>query len=89
MIGGSKRFARLAASHADVAMEHWATLMAFGGDPPPLKEIEKFPPASQGPGRYLHRVKSLMGYHRALNGKYDRAARYPWLRVEPDPPEPE
>ncbi len=70
-------------------MEHWATLMAFGGDPPPLKEIEKFPPASQGPGRYLHRVKSLMGYHRALNGKYDRAARYPWLRVEPDPPEPE
>ena len=73
----SKRFARLAASHANVAMEHWATLMAFGGDPPPLNEIGTFPPAAQGPVRYLHRAKSLMEYHRALSGKYDRATHYP------------
>jgi hypothetical protein len=85
----SKRFARLAASHADVAMEHFSTVMAFGGDPPPLQEIEKYPPAAQGPVRYLHRAKTLMLYHRALKEKYDRAARYPWLSVEPDPPEPE
>ncbi len=85
----SKRFARLAASHANIAVEHWATLAAFGGDPPPLKEIEKFPPAARGPVRYLHRAKTLMVYHRELKGKYDRAACYPWLPVEPDPPEPE
>lgn len=28
-------------------------------------------------------------YHRRLATKYRRAARYPWLSVEPDPPEPE
>jgi hypothetical protein len=28
-------------------------------------------------------------YHRDLAAKYERAARYPWLPVEPDPPEPE
>jgi hypothetical protein len=84
----SKRFARLATSHAHVAMEHLSTLMDFGGDPPPLEEIEKLPPAVQGPARYLHRAKSLVLYHRALKDKYDRAARYPWLPVEPDPLEP-
>jgi hypothetical protein len=28
-------------------------------------------------------------WHAALAAKYLRAARYPWLSVEPDPPEPE
>jgi hypothetical protein len=28
-------------------------------------------------------------YHEALAEKYRRAARYPWLPVEPDPPPPE
>src|SRR5262249_51267935 len=28
-------------------------------------------------------------YHDQLLGKYDRAARNPWLPVEPDPPPPE
>ncbi len=27
-------------------------------------------------------------YHGAMRRKYERAARYPWLPVEPDPPEP-
>lgn len=26
--------------------------------------------------------------HRSLKLKYEHAARYPWLAVEPDPPEP-
>jgi heme exporter protein D len=29
------------------------------------------------------------GYHHALAEKYDFAARYHWLPVAPDPPEPE
>ena len=28
-------------------------------------------------------------YQAALKTKYERAARYPWLPVEPDPPAPE
>lgn len=28
-------------------------------------------------------------YHESLALKYEHAARYPWLPVEPDPPEPE
>jgi hypothetical protein len=28
-------------------------------------------------------------WHAALWRMYDRAARYPWLPVSPDPPEPE
>ena len=28
-------------------------------------------------------------FHDALRIKYERAARYPWKSVEPDPPEPE
>jgi hypothetical protein len=27
-------------------------------------------------------------WHEVLAKKYERAARYPWLPVEPDPPEP-
>jgi hypothetical protein len=27
-------------------------------------------------------------YHARMRRKYERAARYPWLPVEPDPPEP-
>ena len=28
-------------------------------------------------------------YHESLAGKYEQAARHPWLPVAPDPPEPE
>jgi hypothetical protein len=30
-----------------------------------------------------------IAYHESMMEKYARAARYPWLPVEPDPPEPE
>jgi hypothetical protein len=35
------------------------------------------------------RVPAKADYHHAMKWKYERAARYPWLPVEPDPPEPE
>jgi hypothetical protein len=31
----------------------------------------------------------LVDHHVAMTSKYRRATRYPWLPVEPDPPEPE
>jgi hypothetical protein len=30
----------------------------------------------------------MSDYHRGLAEKYERAARYPWLPIAPDPPEP-
>jgi hypothetical protein len=33
-------------------------------------------------------VPTMAKYHDALRRKYERAARYPWLSVAPDPPEP-
>jgi hypothetical protein len=80
----SSRFARLSAYHSEVALLHFHTLMRLGGWPPqdPLA-------AELGRGRNLYRVRALVHYHSALTGKYERAARYPWLPVAPDPTEPE
>jgi hypothetical protein len=47
---------------------------------------------ARGEGRAPQRVargEQMADYHRRLRIKYERAARYPWLRFEPDPPEPE
>jgi hypothetical protein len=38
--------------------------------------------------RYEAHERALARHHDGLAAKYDRAARYPWLPVEPDPPEP-
>jgi hypothetical protein len=38
----------------------------------------------QDDARYTRRAT----YHAAMARKYRHAARYPWRRVEPDPPEP-
>jgi hypothetical protein len=37
----------------------------------------------------LVRLPKKIAYHAAMAHKYEHAARYPWLPVEPDPPEPE
>jgi len=33
-------------------------------------------------------ISRQIDYWRNLKSKYERAARYPWLPVDPDPPEP-
>jgi hypothetical protein len=38
---------------------------------------------------YLIALCRISSYHAAMAAKYRHAARYPWLPVEPDPPEPE
>jgi hypothetical protein len=82
----SRRFARLAAYHSNLSLEHFHTQMALGVDPLPLEPV---PPAGPGAARYLRREKALVRYHSELTAKYERAARYPWLPVTPDPPEPD
>ncbi len=37
---------------------------------------------------YTSSSTSKIEHHLALSEKYERASRYPWLSVEPDPPEP-
>jgi hypothetical protein len=39
--------------------------------------------------RDYDRVMDRADHHTLLARKYERAACYPWLPVEPDPPEPE
>ena len=39
--------------------------------------------------RDYDRMMDRVNHHAALAHKYENAARYPWLSVEPDPPEPE
>lgn len=39
--------------------------------------------------RRIARHHGRLAYFLAMRAKYERAARYPWLSVEPDPPEPE
>ena len=45
---------------------------------------------SPGPGLRSRRFTAwaVAKHEAALRCKYERAARYPWLRVEPDPSEP-
>jgi hypothetical protein len=40
------------------------------------------------PGKFHEPIAARAAYHTALVQKYERAARYPWLAVMPDPPEP-
>jgi hypothetical protein len=39
--------------------------------------------------RVLERLRKRVDYHAALARKYRRAASYPWLPIEPDPPKPQ
>ncbi len=45
---------------------------------------------SPGPGIRSKRftARAVADHVAALKAKYERAARFPWLHVEPDPPEP-
>jgi uncharacterized membrane protein len=39
--------------------------------------------------RDYERMRDRTDHHAAMAHKYEHAARYPWLPVEPDPPEPD
>ena len=42
----------------------------------------------RGDRQRVERGELMATYHRGLKLKYERAARFPWLPVAPDPPEP-
>jgi hypothetical protein len=80
----SARFRMLSEKHW---AEHWDGAIVFrSGD------VEGTGPDSgeQNPAivEIRRRVAAQQVFHRRMAEKYERAARYPWLGVEPDPPEP-
>jgi hypothetical protein len=70
----SAEYARQADGHAFLAGVYRVRVHV------PLLDVCSFPPA---------RRQKLASREDALAAKYRRAARYPWLPVEPDPQEPE
>jgi hypothetical protein len=54
---------------------------------PPIEE--RSPTALQLARREAAKWEELVIYHMQMRRKYERAAWFPWLPVEPDPPEPD
>lgn len=61
---------------------HWTRFRA--GPPPPPPD----PETSRKIEAWFRRRDARLVYHEAMYWKYTRAARYPWLPVERDPPAP-
>jgi hypothetical protein len=55
-----------------------------------LTDLELVHASVAGPSKAaeLDAVRRRIEYNRSMVRKYTRAARYPWLPVEPDPPVP-
>jgi hypothetical protein len=75
MVKRSAEFRAIAAEQADAEqMSHAYADDARGED---------------GDRQRVARGEQMAGYHRELRIKYEQAAWYPWLPVDPDPPIPE
>jgi hypothetical protein len=70
-----ERLRRLSQEYRSIAEEHgWAVFGASEYAPHNAADAAK--------------SKRIIDRYRSLQEKYERAARHPWLPVEPDPPEP-
>ncbi|WP_143206359.1 hypothetical protein [Singulisphaera sp. GP187] len=69
-----ERFARIARQHSGVF--------------PPLSFVDLIVASEPDRERLMLWGKRVGVWHSEMAKKYQYAARYPWLRVEPDPPEP-
>jgi hypothetical protein len=81
LIERSRSYAALCALHTDGEKECRRIVEAFEGnhlDPAIWRDAITF----------ARRCRRLLPYHAALKRKYQRAARCPWLPVEPDLPMP-
>ena len=55
-----------------------------------LCEVNKFiGEIDRKPAAWIAKNHARFEHHLAMMRKYERAARYPWLPVTPNPPEPE
>lgn len=84
LIARSHDYSIRAGNHGYREWMYWEAIRAYEADPRGV--------SLRGPEPievFVHRSRRLAGYHATLRRKYERAARYPWLPIEPDPPEPE
>jgi hypothetical protein len=105
LIGGSLEFARLKtlgreytgrAINARRSMEPARRSLGWSHERW-LAECRRFDQIEQASGGWYEfgrppspeRAKPLVAYWEPVVAKYERAARYPWLSVEPDPSRPE
>jgi hypothetical protein len=96
IIIGGVQFFRLRRHYLDRADDHARMAAYFVSSPESILYWEarwsaqfegKRPPYpwSSGPPY----VAAIVAHHTSMKAKYEYAARYPWLTVEPDPSEPE
>ena len=74
----SRSDASLAKFHAESEKECWRSLEA--------SESMRFDHADRK--EWTAYTRGVLRYHARMARKYEHAARYPWLSVEPDPPKP-
>ncbi len=63
-------------------------LQRYGDREPARSRLETLKVRLDQSRRNLPRWTNTIAYYVAMSHKYRHAARYPWLPVEPDPPEP-
>ena len=82
----TRRYREAVAFHEQKLIHHRtnAAMLRFSPDPPAWLPSPLPPPSPAE----LDATRRAAEYHEAMALKYERAARYPWLPVEPDPPEP-
>lgn len=83
------RLRRASAAYRQKAQEHAAiaeTLKGIIAASGPSSPIDISPGEGLRSKRFT--AKQVANHEARLAAKYERAARYPWLSVEPDPPEP-
>jgi hypothetical protein len=83
------RFLSLAAYHKSEVINLGISFSYIGRVPHTGLYPAIRPDGSRLPFEEVLRVYKGNAWHRGLAAKYERAARYPWLPVAPDPLEPE
>jgi hypothetical protein len=93
LVGGGVRLKRRRDYFLSLARSHAQKMPSFTAEGKALRS--RFGGTSGMSGeeivllsRDFDRMMNRADHHAALRRKYEHAARYPWLPVEPEPPEP-
>ena len=82
---GAKVLRNRASEYRRIALDHRLAAVA-------LNRVQKFEMLQiDGTLRDIEQPPNLVlvDFHNRMSKKYEHAARYPWLPVDPDPPDPE
>jgi len=89
ILGRSIHFAKLARTHERERMKYFSSdLDVYLLMTPAPRGFPSHPDSGHPISRAVVPLQAYVAYHIALEAKYDRASRRPWLPVAPDPPQP-